>query len=103
VSSLDVHIGLVLAARRIELGLHQEQLAHAIGISLEDVVSYEAGLRRMSPAVLVSACNVLKLLVPSVFLGFEPDGAGEHFDELRAKSEPGSVIDIQSRSRRPKR
>jgi transcriptional regulator with XRE-family HTH domain len=49
-----------MGARRDALGLTQEHVAQAIGLSPKTVANYEQGLRHPSPAVLAKIAEALK-------------------------------------------
>jgi transcriptional regulator with XRE-family HTH domain len=97
VTSIDVHIGQRIAARRIQLGMDQDELSRLAGVSRENVLRYELGSVRVSPVILVRVCEVLGMSVASVFVGFERESVQVYFNE------PCSVIDLWSRRPRPKR
>jgi len=61
--------------RRMMLGMSQEKLGHALGITFQQVQKYEKGTNRISASRLQRTAEVLQVLVPFFFEGL-PDGAG---------------------------
>lgn len=66
---VDVHIGAKLKSRRLILGLSQEELARAIGLTFQQIQKYERGANRISASRLVDICHVLKTPVDYFFEG----------------------------------
>jgi transcriptional regulator with XRE-family HTH domain len=61
----DENIGNRLKLRRLQLGLSQESLAIALGLTLEQVQRYEAGNDRIDAARLQQIAEILR--VPILF------------------------------------
>jgi transcriptional regulator with XRE-family HTH domain len=61
----DENIGRRLKLRRLQLGLSQESLSVALGVTFEDVEKYETGNVRIDVARLQQIAEVLK--VPILF------------------------------------
>ncbi|HMO43605.1 MAG TPA: helix-turn-helix transcriptional regulator, partial [Phenylobacterium sp.] len=49
---VDRHVGLRIRLRRKELGVSQEKLAEAIGLTFQQVQKYERGANRVSASKL---------------------------------------------------
>ena len=49
---VDVHVGLRIRLRRKELGVSQEKLAEAIGLTFQQVQKYERAANRVSASKL---------------------------------------------------
>jgi transcriptional regulator with XRE-family HTH domain len=62
-NSVDVHVGQRLRVRRSLLGLSQEKLAEAIGLTFQQVQKYERGLNRISAGRLYQFANILSVPV----------------------------------------
>ncbi|MCS6780987.1 MAG: helix-turn-helix domain-containing protein, partial [Geminicoccaceae bacterium] len=60
-ASLDRRIGERIRLRRTELGLTQEQLASALGISYQQVQKYENGVNRISASRLAEIAQRLEV------------------------------------------
>lgn len=70
--SVDVHVGQRLRVRRSLLGLSQEKLADALGITFQQVQKYEKGTNRVSASRLYKLSNILEVPV-SYFFSKLPD------------------------------
>lgn len=55
---VDVHVGAKVRARRLELGMSQEKLGDAIGLTFQQVQKYE---RVVIELVRVALCKLLTL------------------------------------------
>jgi transcriptional regulator with XRE-family HTH domain len=79
---IDVHVGARLRLRRTLLGLSQEKLGEAVGITFQQLQKYERGSNRISASRLFNLSQVLEVPV-SFFFDDMPDtvpGAPESFD-----------------------
>lgn len=68
---IDIHVGGKVKSRRLMLGLSQEDLADAIGLTFQQVQKYERGTNRISVSRLVDIAKALK--IP---FGYFLDGSG---------------------------
>ena len=66
-ADLDRHIGWKLRARRKVLGLTLDEVAGALGVSLQQVQKYERGVSTISAAALWRAAVLLRTPVGSFF------------------------------------
>lgn len=57
--SVDVHVGQRLRIRRSLLGLSQEKLAEAIGLTFQQIQKYERGVNRVSAGRLYQFSKIL--------------------------------------------
>jgi transcriptional regulator with XRE-family HTH domain len=71
---IDAHVGSRLRMRRIMLGMSQEKLATAFGLTFQQVQKYEKGVNRMGASRLQHAAEILQVSVPFFFEG----APGEH-------------------------
>ncbi|MBY0281963.1 MAG: helix-turn-helix transcriptional regulator [Alphaproteobacteria bacterium] len=71
INEIDHHIGNRLRLRRIMIGLTQEKLAEAFGITAQQVQKYENGINRMGGSRLLQASQILKIPVQYFFEGLE--------------------------------
>ena len=55
----DAHIGRRIRERRLMLGLSQQQLAQAIGVTYQQAHKYETGLNRVSAGRLFRVAEAL--------------------------------------------
>lgn len=60
---VDVHVGGRLRVRRSLLGLSQEKLANAIGLTFQQVQKYERGVNRISAGRLYQFSRILDVSV----------------------------------------
>lgn len=72
---IDAHVGLRLRQRRILLGLSQERLAAALGLTFQQVQKYERGANRVSASRLYELSRVLEVPI-GYFFEELPDGGG---------------------------
>ena len=77
-NSIDVHVGEQVRRRRKQLGLSQERLADALGLTFQQVQKYERGVNRISASKLFEAARFLKAPVTYFYEGLgrpdDPDG-----------------------------
>ena len=66
---IDKHVGSRVRMRRLILGMSQEKLGDAIGLTFQQVQKYEKGTNRMGSSRLVQIANVLKVPVTFFFEG----------------------------------
>jgi len=71
---IDVHVGSRIRLRRTLLGLSQEKLGEAIGLTFQQVQKYERGANRVSASKLWSLSQALDVPV-SFFFDDMPDEA----------------------------
>lgn len=60
---IDVHVGSRLRVRRTLLGISQDKLAGAIGITFQQIQKYERGLNRISAGRLYQFSRILDIPV----------------------------------------
>lgn len=83
--TLESYVGQRLRLRRLVLGLRQEDLASALGISHQQVQKYEAGETRISFSRLFEA---------SVFLNVSVDWFVDGYDLHVAGAKSGATADL---------
>ena len=66
---IDVHVGLRIRLRRKELGVSQEKLAEAIGLTFQQVQKYEKGTNRIGASRLQNIATILGVPVEYFFDG----------------------------------
>ncbi len=57
---IDAFIGQAVRARRIEIGVSQNALAKALGLSFQQVQKYELGENRIAASRLIHIARTLK-------------------------------------------
>ena len=80
---VDIHVGMRLRLRRLELKLSQKQLGEALDLSFQQVQKYEKGNNRISASKLFEIAGILE--VPTLYF-FEGLSTGS--DEI-GESGPG--------------
>jgi transcriptional regulator with XRE-family HTH domain len=73
---VDVHVGGRLRLRRTLLGMSQEKLGHAIGLTFQQVQKYERGANRIGASRLYDLSRVLDVPVAFFFDEMAPGVAG---------------------------
>jgi transcriptional regulator with XRE-family HTH domain len=66
-NSVDVYVGSRLRVRRSLLGLSQEKLAEAIGLTFQQVQKYERGMNRISAGRLYQFAHILEVPISYFF------------------------------------
>src|SRR2546425_2393566 len=66
---IDKHVGSRLRMRRKMLGMSQEKLGDALGITFQQVQKYEKGTNRISASRLQHVCHILGVPVAFFFDG----------------------------------
>jgi transcriptional regulator with XRE-family HTH domain len=68
-SPIDIHVGSRMRMRRMALGMSQEKLAKALGLTFQQVQKYEKGANRMGSSRLQQAADVLGVAAAFFFEG----------------------------------
>ena len=79
-NAIDAHVGSRVRMRRMMLGMSQEKLGDALGLTFQQVQKYEKGTNRMGASRLQQAADILGVAVPFFFEGavggtYKPDGS----------------------------
>jgi len=69
---VDRHVGERVRARRKQLGLSQDRLADALGLTFQQVQKYERGANRISASKLFDTAAALQVEIPFFFEGLTP-------------------------------
>ena len=69
---IDVHVGSRIRLRRTLLGMSQERLAEAIGLTFQQVQKYERGANRVGSSRLFDLSRVLDVTVSYFFEDMAP-------------------------------
>lgn len=91
-SAVDKQIGERVRARRLEIGMSQEQLAGLLGITFQQVQKYEKGVNRIAASRLFDMSYALDMPVSAFFEGLRAKaGTGERAgDVFAALMTPGA-------------
>lgn len=68
---VDIYVGARLRARRTLLGMTQENLGEAVGLTFQQIQKYERGTNRIVASRLYEFAKVLNVAVSYFFDGFE--------------------------------
>ena len=66
-SRIDVHVGLRIRLRRTLLGMSQERLGEALGLTFQQVQKYERGANRVGASRLFDLARVLDVPISYFF------------------------------------
>src|SRR5271157_4494031 len=75
-SPIDVHVGSRIRLRRTLLGMSQERLGEALGLTFQQVQKYERGVNRVGASRLFDLSRVLDVPI-SFFFDDMPEGMSE--------------------------
>ncbi|HEY0835833.1 MAG TPA: helix-turn-helix domain-containing protein, partial [Azospirillum sp.] len=91
--SVDTHVGQRVRMRRTLLGMSQEKLGEAIGLTFQQVQKYERGSNRISAGTLFRLSQVLDVPVSFFFDCYEdPLGKGRAQPGSTGAADDSSVI-----------
>ena len=97
---IDKHVGSRVRMRRMMVGMSQEKLGDALGLTFQQVQKYEKGTNRIGASRLQQISHILQVPVAFFFEG-APDlpnggGGGEH--GLNGAPSPAYVSDFLATS-----
>ena len=69
---IDVHVGARVRLRRTMLGISQQKLAAALGVTFQQVQKYERAANRISASRLYHLCRVLGVRIGFFYEGLDP-------------------------------
>ncbi len=92
----DKYVGRRVRMRRMMLGLSQEKLADALGLTFQQVQKYEKGTNRISASRLQAISQILDTPVHFFFDGAPQSGKGEQ--GLAESPSPAYVTDFLTTS-----
>lgn len=83
--AVDVHVGGRVRLRRTLLGLSQEKLGEAVGVTFQQVQKYERGANRVSASMLWKVAQALDVPISFFFDGLDdrPNDDALTNDDLR--------------------
>ncbi len=90
---IDVHVGSRVRLRRTLLGMSQEKLGEAIGLTFQQVQKYERGANRIGASRLFDLSRVLDVPVSFFFddMPGDEDGAPEPEARPQAEARQGGI------------
>src|SRR5208282_1397903 len=90
---IDVHVGARLRLRRTLLGMSQEKLGQAIGLTFQQVQKYERGANRIGASRLYDLSRVLDVPVSFFFEEMAPGLAGS---PVKGEHKPKGMTESES-------
>src|ERR1051325_1744757 len=82
---VDVHVGARIRTRRLLVGMNQETLAKALGLTFQQVQKYEGGANRVSASRLSQIAEVLGVPITYFFSNIDTAAAVTNPQELEAR------------------
>ena len=92
---VDKYVGSRVRMRRIMLGMSQEKLGEALGLTFQQVQKYEKGTNRVGASRIQQISEILQVPVSFLFEGGPSGTAGAGFDEAAS---PAYVSDFLATS-----
>ena len=94
---VDTHVGARVKARRLLLGMSQEELAKAVGLTFQQIQKYERGANRISASRLTEIAKAMKTPLDYFFSG-TGSLASEIGTSTRSKANMRGVSDVKQAS-----
>ncbi|MCZ4090519.1 MULTISPECIES: helix-turn-helix domain-containing protein [Sinorhizobium] len=92
---IDIHVGSRIRLRRTMLGMSQEKLGEALGITFQQIQKYEKGTNRVGASRLQNISSILNVPVSFFFEDAPGEGAASGMAEA---SSSNYVVDFLSSS-----
>lgn len=98
---IDIHVGQRVRARRTLLGLSQEKLGDALGLTFQQIQKYERGTNRIGASRIFDLSKVLGVPIAYFFEEIAPQLAGGG-PSIQVKSEtlPESALNMDPLAKR---
>jgi transcriptional regulator with XRE-family HTH domain len=97
---VDIHVGARVRLRRTLLGMSQEKLGEAIGLTFQQVQKYERGANRVGASRLYDLSRVLEVPVSFFFDDMPEEISSKSVHERREMSETPDPFDNDPMNRR---
>ncbi len=81
---VDLYVGSRVRMRRLMMGLSQNELGEALGITFQQIQKYEKGANRIGASRLFDISNILKVNVQYFYIGIN-----------QLDTHPGQIADTQ--------
>ena len=94
-NAVDVHVGQRLRLRRTLLGLSQEKLGEALGLTFQQVQKYERGTNRIGASRLYDLARVLDIDVGYFFNEMTEEVSHRSPGQIRGMAEEGEELPFQ--------
>ena len=82
-NDIDVYVGSRVRMRRMMIGMSQEKLGDALGLTFQQVQKYEKGTNRISASKLQEISRILSVGIPYFFEGSPGETAVNRNKELK--------------------
>ena len=92
---IDKHVGSRVRMRRVLIGMSQERLGGALGLTFQQVQKYEKGANRIGASRLQQIADVLNV-TPAFFFEEMPEADGVAAETGFAEEGTGFVVDFLS-------
>lgn len=90
---VDVHVGHRLRVRRSLLGLSQEKLADAIGLTFQQIQKYERGMNRITAGRLYQFSKILEVPITYFFEKVGSDISNQNWQSALSDNEQENLVD----------
>jgi transcriptional regulator with XRE-family HTH domain len=91
---VDKHVGSRVRMRRMMLGMSQEKLGDALGLTFQQVQKYEKGTNRIGASRLQQISHILQVQVSFFFEGAPTMATGARQEGFAEGSSPAYVSDF---------
>jgi transcriptional regulator with XRE-family HTH domain len=95
---IDRHVGSRVRMRRMMLGMSQEKLGDALGLTFQQVQKYEKGANRIGASRLQQISQILQVPVSFFFEGVPSPRTDQRPDGLNEAPSPAYVSDFLATS-----
>ncbi len=95
---IDKHVGSRVRMQRVLIGMSQERLGGALGLTFQQVQKYEKGTNRIGASRLQQIAGILKVPPAFFFEKMPDDGTAAHGAPGLAEEGSGFVVDFLSTS-----
>jgi transcriptional regulator with XRE-family HTH domain len=85
-SPIDVHVGSRVRLRRTLLGMSQEKLGEALGLTFQQIQKYERGVNRIGASRLFDLARVLDVPIGFFFDDMSPELGGNAANRARGSA-----------------
>ncbi|MDR0632153.1 MAG: helix-turn-helix transcriptional regulator [Holosporaceae bacterium] len=90
-SSLDLHIGNRIKARRSLLGISQEKLGRYLQITFQQIQKYEKGANRVSASTLYDISIILSVDISYFYEGYNNRNITSLNEDITCDYDPNSI------------
>lgn len=95
---IDKHVGSRVRMRRMMLGMSQEKLGDALGLTFQQVQKYEKGTNRIGASRLQQISQILQVPVSFFFEGAPTIGPAPRLEGMSEAPSPAYVSDFLATS-----